>query len=256
MTTELTELQRQQVETQESLEETHRGLAWLSILRTAFDGGKYLKDAIANQNLVFSWLHPAESLTPHLLAQIFKERPQAKNELIWLGPDLTPEQKKQQREQRLALFLNACRHFKISTCEANFSMLEQFCNSESEVGQRIQNTQARGLIRASQQELDQFEHEAGIQRTQQLKSMSKKDLHNAVNTDFQQRREAAQAADADRVLNVKREWQSGQFKPLPRFWNGELLNAKFIRAASPQQIRKWREMYGSLQLDLRLRGED
>ena len=119
-----------QAETQASLEESRRGLVWLEILRTPFDG-RYLRDSIANQNLVFSWLHPGESLTPKFLAQIFKERPQAKNELTWSPPELTPQEKKQQRDTRRAVFEQACRHFKISTCEANWSLYAKTNSSSS-----------------------------------------------------------------------------------------------------------------------------
>jgi len=151
MTTELTEIRK---ETQESREESRRGLAWLAVLRTPFDG-KHLKDATANQNLVFSWLHPGESLTPKLLERIFKDRPKAKNELIWLAPELTPQQKKQQQDTRRAVFQDACHHFRISECEANWSHLQEFCDFEYLAVQDIQNIGVNKLFRARQEELDE-----------------------------------------------------------------------------------------------------
>jgi len=235
-------------------DESRRGLAWLAVLRTPFDG-KYVKDTVANQNLAFSWLQPGESLTPKLLGQIFNERPRAKTELTWLPPEPTSQEKQQQQETRRAVFERACRHFKISGCEANWSLLEQFCDSESSVSQGI-NGGVRNLVRAGQDELTQWEQEAQQKRVAQLKTMDKRDLRNAVSEEFQNRRQQAAQAVADHSFAQKEQHDQHMGYPeLPEFFRGHRLNREFfIKHCDRATMKFLNQKYGQASVEARIRG--
>lgn len=123
----------------------------------------------------------------------------------------------------------------------------------------IDSALASGLINfapATQEELQQWQQEDQEKRTEYLLAAPTKVVRQEAKKESEQRRAAAIAeADQKHVeAVVVRDATFGNYPLLPETWNGEKLDANFIKKCSVETHKRLARQFGSAQLDLRLRG--
>jgi len=214
--------------------------------------GRILVQNHANQGLIES---------AHMPVALFLEavkQDKFASQFIWETPPAAKNDTKADERDRAA-FTAFVKQNRYGEGIANFNLAREVLGYGQVTEQALIGAVRSGRLRlapASAQELEDREAEGLDAEKLRLLNADTRTLKHEVREGYADRQREAAQAEADRVLDEKRKWQTGQFKPLPRTWNGQLLNATFIRAASPQLIRQLREHYGSLQLDLRIRGEN
>jgi hypothetical protein len=254
------EIQRERAEIAERRAEAVQELRLMDIFRSVRHDGKILPDNVANRNAVLELANPGEEnqISGAWLNKLLAETPSLATRFIWAFPPASKTDPRQLEKDRKILEAAARANGNFGASDANLSLCRDILGAgfaEYHVIQAFRSGQLR-LAPPSDDEREQWEAERLDQEKLRLLNASTPVLKQDVRAGYADRRAQAAQAEADRVLEQKKKFQHGQFKPLPREWNGQRFDAAFIRAASPQQIRKWRELFGSLQLDLRLRGEN
>ena len=253
------DLQQQRAETQRSLEESKRGIVWLSILRADFDG-RYLRDCDANRNIVFGWLNPGEDYpTVELLNSIFKERPQAKQELIWADPPPSPQQKQEAEQSDREAFTAFVKQNRYGDNVANFTLAREVLGHGNVtvygLTQAVQNNAFR-LAPATPKELEDRETERIQQEQSRLRNLSTRELKEEVSAGFESKRKVFRQVEADRSFAAK-EQQDKQmgYEPLPEYFRGRKLDREFfIKFATRDDLRFLNQKYGPANVEARLRG--
>lgn len=252
LTQERHQLQQERDELREQQRENALQLRMLHIYQKARNAnGQILRQCEANDEALKEYLGLPSEL---LITAISKDS----GRFVWTDiPASATDPKILDKDRRtLAQAARANRNFGGS--DANLSLCRDTLGAgftEHLVIEGFRSGKLR-LAGPSEEERQQWLEEDADEENLRLLNSDSRTLKEEVRNGYADRRAQAAQAEANRVLDQKREWQTGQFKPLPRTWNGQRLDASFIRAASPQLIRQLREHYGSLQLDLRLRGEN
>jgi hypothetical protein len=134
------------------------------------------------------------------------------------------------------LFNAVCRKHGLSSVRANRQLLEDYLDSEYLASEAI-NSGAVRLAPATPQELEQYQQEAVELHNDRLLRTSKQDLRRIARASVEQKIQFEKQQEADRVLDVKRQFQAGRFETLPSHWKGEVLDANFIKRASQHHRR-------------------
>ncbi len=141
--------------------------------------------------------------------------------------------------------------------EANWSLTKSVLGSgfdQYSLEQAVTSNALR-LARASQEELAQYAQDAAEVRQEYLRQATPQQLKQAARTETEQRRAAAVQQQADQQLQaaVERDAVMG-FPSLPETWQGQKLDAGFIRKCDVATQKLLSKRFGSAALDLRLRG--
>jgi hypothetical protein len=212
----------------------------------------------ASENIIVSWLHPGETLTPDWFRKVFQENPTLTNQLQWQSADvLDPQKRKQAAAQRVAhardVFGIVCRKHNLSLVEANFRLLfdADLLDSEYTADQAI-TSNAVTLARATETELSQFQRERIEEHNQELLRVAEtnpEQLRARVRQEAEQRRSVDQQAEADEALAAAqaRDTARGGFPPLP-----PEITSEVIRNARPDQIKFWIKKYSNSSVTARL----
>lgn len=152
----------------------------------------------------------------------------------------TEPQRRAQAAQQLAkdkeTFAALCRQHGLSECDANFSLWRDLRSIE-------------GLAQASPQEAAKFREERIEQHNDSLQRMDPVQLRARVREEAEARQEATRQEQAARELeSAKQRDQYGNFRPLP-----PEIDSKAIKGASAFQLKNWMRLYGSFQINVRLR---
>jgi hypothetical protein len=240
---------RRQQQVQIMGDRNREDLAWTHISRVIVDGKMPITNE-ANRQIVFSWLHEdqGEQPTVEWFKKVLEENPALKNQITW-EPVMSPEQRKQaearQLEQDKVTFSGLCRRNSLSDCEANFNLWRS-TNSIS------------GLAAASPEESEAYRQEAVEQHNEALLRIAETDpskLRTIVRQEAEQRRAADQQTEADRQLATAKARDAVMgFPPLPDTWQGQKLDAAFIRTCDVPTQKLLTRRFGSAQLTARLRG--
>jgi hypothetical protein len=235
---------------------TDRGLRILDIFRNGYqvDGvQKFLTFNEANERQIELTLNPGEEPSPEWFADVLKQQPKLASSFVWKQP-VDPYEKKLQEETRRQVFHDVMVELGLSESDANWNLFpKDFLDNLYTAKQAVISGAVRGLMPANPAENAEREEVRIDQENLRLLNSDVRDLKKEVHAGAVQRQQEFKQKEADRVLDIKRQFQDGRFEPLPAHWRGEVLDANFIKRASPRVIRLLREHYGSYQLDMRLR---
>jgi len=235
--------------------------AFGKIFSTKLPGNLVALDNAANRQIILSWLNPGEDVITH---EIFLEAIKNPNLLrqLTLGnyqdPTKKPERDAAQLEADRATFSLAARQFGLSDNQASFRLVRETLGSgftSYAVGQAVDSGAVR-IPAASQAEQEAYRQEYSEQRQEFLiHQATPQQLRQAARTETEQRRAAAVQQQADQQLQaaVERDAVMG-FPPLPETWQGQKLDAGFIRKCDVATQKLLSKRFGSAALDLRLRG--
>ena len=158
----------------------------------------------------------------------------------------TEPQRKQaaaaQLEHDKVRFAEICRRNSISECEANFNLWRS-------------TKSISGLAPASQSEQDRYSQEAVEQRNEFLLNADTETLRTLAREEGAANRQAALQTEADSQLAAAQERDSRfGFPRLPDTWQGQKLDATFVKNCSVEIQKLLQKRFGSAQLTARLQG--
>ena len=257
------EVQQLQEARRRDHEEFVRDTEWSKIFRTVLPGNKIVVDNQANRAAIEGWLHPHETLSQAVFVKAIADTPRLIGQLVVTSADsLDPKKQvaaqKQQLEADKKVFEDAAKRLELySINEANWSVIHSILGpglSEYQIREAVASGAVR-LTPATPSEVQQWRQELAEQRQDWLVNASPAELRAAANAEAEQRRVAAAKQQADQQLEaaVVRDSVMG-FPPLPDTWQGQKLDAAFIKACDVQTHKLLSKRFGSAALDLRLRG--
>jgi hypothetical protein len=259
------EFQRAQAELEQQRQQTGADLAWLNIVRTPING-RFVIGNDANRQIISSWVNPGEVIYPQIAGEWFKkvlaESPALANQLAWESADARDPVKRQQAtaaqlEQDRQTFADACRQLHIGNNEANFGIIRSTLGENLSLYQ-IQQAIQSGAVRlspATQQEMAQWAQEAVEERNEFLLTADNHTLRNIARREGLERAATATKAEADRQFEASKARDTAiGFPALPETWQGQKLDAAFIRSCNVETQKLLTKRFGSAALDARLRG--
>jgi len=222
-------------------------LAWVHLSRVRING-KMPANNTANRKIVFSWLHPGEQPTVKWFLRVLAEQPGLADQIIW-ETILSPDQRKQAEAAALAqdrtAFAELCRRYSLSECAANFNVWRS-TNSIS------------GLAPATPEEQAKFEEERIEAHNAELLRVAETNpdqLRARVRQESEARQQAAQQERAEHQFQAAQQRDASRgFQVLPDTWNGQKLDAGFIKNCSVEVQKFLTQKFGSAQLTARLQG--
>jgi len=234
----------QQREHERQAEEAYRGYYMTQIFLTAVPGHGVPVRNQASEEIILSWLNLDESLNRDWFLKVIRENPELAKSLQWQSAD--PTKRKQAESRQLEIdrqtFAEVCRRNLVSECQANFNLWRS-TNSVS------------GMAPASPEELAAYKQEAVEQRNEFLLNADVDTLKKLAREESAVKRQTAIQTEADRQLAAAtaRDAVLG-FPPLPETWNGQKLDAAFIKNCSSETQKLLSRRFGSSQITARLRG--
>ena len=157
-------------------------------------------------------------------------------------------------------FRQATRQFKIGANQANFAVIRETLCPGFTLDQLRDAIQSRAiqLAPATQSELDQWEQDAVEERNAELLRIAENDpakLRKIVREEAAQARAATAQAEAEERFQAEQE-RDGQrgYPKLPDVWQGQALDANFLRRCSVETHKLLARRFGNAQLNARLNG--
>lgn len=229
------------------------------ICRVAYNG-KRLQNTIANRNAVFAWYDETKDGIVHDAAAWFvkclDENPALANTVTWESAD--PAVRQRAAAAQAAADRDTAKQialdFDLALNEANIRLLiEQAKESGGweEVKSFLRSNLLDGLVRASQEDLNQRAQAPSQAQTKWLKTgANPQQLREAARVETVERYNEAQREEADRQLALaKSRHEQNQFPPLPKGYSKE-----YLLKASKEEYRRLFRIYGDYQLSLVLQG--
>jgi len=184
--------------------------------------------------------------------------------------ELHEPQRAKEAEKQLAkdktTFVQACKQLRIGNNEANFNLIRQNLGEGFSIFQIREMHAANGgtLAPAKEKEVAQWTQEAQdqeVQRTQEELAQAVRQYDRGNPAPLRRIRDkerfksqaANQQAEARQFESTVQRESNLNFPALPTQFQGQPLDAAFIKKASPETIRFLRKKYGPAQLDLRIR---
>jgi len=238
-------------------DETLREYHLAQIFRTVIPGRGVPVRNQASETIILSWLNLDEVLSRDWFIKVIQGTPALANQLTW---------KKQIPETELRQkFAVVCRQLQIAQSEGNFSLVrDRLSETWPHYIEEVRHVVESGIISlssATQEEIDKWSAEAHEEHVDFLiKPASPGDLRQAASTEFGQRRAQAQQQEAQRQVQAAIARDSGispigePFPPLPETWQGQKLDAAFIKICSADTQRLLQKRFGSGALNRRLQG--
>jgi hypothetical protein len=253
----------------------HSSQGMHGIFQTVIDG-RIVEPCIANENTIRGWLDESRGETskdigPRWFRKILQESPALIQSLVWKSADYLNPQKRTQIEadalaQSRKVFSQGARQIKeFSDCEANFRFVCSVLGNSFDSYQLDQAYLAgalKGLASVGSGELAQWEQGRIAQENELLKAdavtpfqvQQQKQIrqHRFVET----RRSAVEEELHRRlVLGYERDVVYGNKKhPLPFDYNGQRLDASFIKKCDLATMKILVARFGDAQLTARLQG--
>jgi hypothetical protein len=240
-----------------------REQALAQIFRTPING-KVAVDNQAARQIIEGWLSLDEKLRPEWFAKVLAEQPSLARSLSWQSADLLDPRRQKEAaaaqavEDRKIFESTAKRCELYSINEANWNVVHSTLGpglSEYQIQQAVSSGAVR-LTPATPSEIQEWRQQAAEERASYLAHhASPVELRRAANEESEQRRVAAAQQQADSQLQaaIARDAVMG-YPPLPDTWQGEKLDAAFIKNCSVETHKLLSRRFGSAALDLRLRG--
>jgi len=228
----------------------------LEIFRTDFNGRRLINNEAVRRMIIDLNLGEEDQLGAKWFASALKNPTVASRfKDSWTRP-VTRDEQKLIDESRRNTFHEVMLELGLSESEGNWSIFpKDLLDNAYTAKEAITSGAVRGLMQATSAEIQEREAIRNDQENLRLLNSSVHDLKEEVHAGAVQRQQEFKQKEADRVLDIKRQFQDGRYEPLPSHWRGEVLDATFIKKAKPELIRLLRQRFGSYQLDLRLRGE-
>lgn len=207
-------------------------------------GGSRLRDSIANRKIIISWLTLDEIPSAQWFESVLKENPSLKESLSW-EPIRSAEWQRavesRELEQDKATFEKVRREHNLSGCKANFDLWR----ASHSLG---------GMVSANAEELSEYQQERIDQHNQVLLNAPLSKLRATVRIEGESRQQADHKNASDEQLRSAKE-RDGYlgFPALPNEYNGQKLNAVFLRACSAETLKFLSKKFGSSQVTARLR---
>jgi hypothetical protein len=253
-------LRRQQEETTCEF----RALILGEIFSTVIAGRGVPVRNLASEGLVLSWVNLDERPSRQWFVSLMHSRPDLANQLEWQSPDvLDPRKQAEARKQRLEqdrkTFDTVCRKHLIGSTEANFRLLRDVLGddlTEYSATQAITSGAAQ-LSPASVTEIQQWKQEAAQAQQDYFRNQATPDeLRHSVRAESVQVRKTAaqQQFEFELARGYERDVVIGKCLALPSHWNGQLLDASFIKRADPATLRLMVRKFGTSQISARLHG--
>jgi len=231
--------------------------AWVHILRTVVNGRR-LVDNAANRQVVFGWLHEDQGEQPTVawFKNVLDENPALAKSVTWETAD--PVVHKQEVAAQLAqdrqTFAEAARKFRVGENEANFGIVRSTLGEGFSVYQ-VQQAAQSGSVRlspANQAELDKWKSEEIEQRNQFLSNTDVSTLRAAARQEAANRQTEAEKQVVLDMQAQQRRDAAMDFPSLPGTWQGQKLDAAFIRRCDVPTQKLLAKRFGSAQLNARL----
>lgn len=226
-------------------------------IRQVVVNGKILDDCQANRSCLISWLHEdqgetIQSITPTWLRKVLAENPQLESQLAWVSAKFVSREEFNQF---------ACVNG-LSAGDANWHL------AGSVLGKKFNETDLvrafnSGALRFAPRSAEELDQDAQQDREKQARDDRKVLLGNDVNAakEVAQRQSAAQRRTAQQeqlehqlVSLYQQQVTFGTKQKLPTHWNGERIDAAFIKNAPPAVLKQLLNRFGSAQLDAKLSG--
>jgi len=259
------ELQAEQSEIARMGEQTLREYHLAQIFRTVINGRVAVENQ-ANANIILGWLHEdqGEKLSRDWFIKVLKEQPSLAGELAWQSADAVDPRKqaaakKQQLEQDRKTFAQAARESELwSDIDANFSLTRSVLGpgfTVYDVRQAVASAKLQ-LAQATFQEIQQWRNEAAQAHQDYLKNASSEELRAAARAESGQVKKTAaqQQFEFELLRGYERDVIQNGSSPLPRTWNGQMLDASFIKRCDKQTLAVMMRKHGSAQISARLHG--
>lgn len=264
------------IENQRLKNEMVQNQGWIIIFNTKIPEAKNrtLKDCDANRSILENWLTAETSTITNpkaWLLKVFVENPSLVEELVWETPPASKADRQAQHQKDWTTFIDFCRTSgRISSSVANFNVIVKTLDSplryEELSTQIIDMPNGPALLTPDGDTVElapqsRAEQETFRQERVQLDQAHLKDM--AATNDIAGLRARAQR---DHTRNTKTlsqlQFEYSLLKAygereqgmplLPDRWNGQVLDASFIRKASVETLKSIMRVHGHSQMNARL----
>jgi hypothetical protein len=253
----------------------HESQGMHGIFQTVIDG-KIVDANVANEKIIRGWVDEARGETadvigPRWFRQVLQDSPELIKSLVWKSADYLDSKKRSQIEQDALtesrkVFSEGARQIKeFGVNEANFRFVCSVLGNSFNAYQLDQAYLAgalKGLAPVSSSELETWRQERVAQENEFLKKDQITQQEQAQAKEIRRRRfvenrRSAIQEELERrlVLGYERDVVYGNKKhPLPFDWNGQRLDAAFIKRCDLQTMKVLVARFGDAQLTARLQG--
>jgi len=173
-------------------------------------------------------------------------------------PRRKAEAVKQEKQDRRT-FADAAKTIRsFAPIEANFNLIRQTLGDGFSVHQIQQMLAVNGAILSppTQHELNEWRREAAQAHQDYLKNASSEELRAAARAESTQVKKTAaqQQFEFELLKGYERDVIQNGSSPLPKTWNGQVLDASFIKRCDKQTLAVMMRKHGSAQISARLHG--
>ena len=257
-------------------QEQNESQSWHGIFQTVVNG-QILDDNTANRKIIAGWVDEARGETadvigPRWFRKILQDSPALIQSLVWKSADVLDPKKRSQIEadalaqSRKAFSSAACQSKAFGDSEANFRFACSILGTNSFTAYELETAWLAGAFQGMSspgaEELESWKQERILQENEFLKRDQITPHEQAQAKEIRQRRfvenrRSAVQEELERrlVLGYERDVVYGNKKhPLPFDWNGQRLDAAFIKRCDLQTMKILVARFGDAQLTARLQG--
>jgi hypothetical protein len=211
----------------------------------------------ASMQIVLSWVNPDERLSRDFLVKVIQENPSLASQIQW-----RPESPKQAEAAQLAkdkqTFKEAAKNLRsFGSNDANLNVTRQILGpgfTEYDISQALASN-ALQLSPPNQEELDRWAAQDVEAHNEALLKADDVTLRARVRHDAEQARIANAQAEAANQLQAAQQRDAAMgFLPLPETWQGQKLDAAFIKNCSVEVQKLLTKRFGAAQLTARIQG--